>query len=266
MLGLTILTILAFMAILAPLFTGGENPSTIRLKEINRPPTAAHILGTDGVGRDGWTRLVYGARVSLAVGLVAVGIQAIIGVTLGSIAGYLGGRVDNLIMRFTDVMMCFPTLLLIITAAVVLPPSIFNIMAIIGLFGWTGLCRLARGQMLALRKQDFVIAAVCVGQTWPRIVVRHMLPNIVGPIVVACTLGLAGAIMTEATLSFLGLGVQEPMPSWGSTLQTALELPVLQGMPWRWIPSALAIAITVLSVNFAGDGLRDALDPRMSLG
>ena len=183
-----------------------QDPSATNLRERNKPPSAAHILGTDGVGRDVWARLVYGSRVSLSVGIVAVSIYATIGILLGSIAGYMGGHVDNTIMRLTDMMMSFPTLLLIITAAAVLPPSILNVMLIIGIFGWTHMCRLVRGQFLALREQEFVVAAFSYGAPWNRIVFRHMLPNVVGPIVVACTLGLAGAILTEASLSFLGAG------------------------------------------------------------
>ena len=264
MLGLSMLVALVLTATFAPT-VARQDPSATNLRGRNKPPSEAHILGTDGVGRDVWARLVYGSRVSLSVGIVAVGIYATIGILLGSIAGYMGGHVDNAIMRFTDMMMSFPTLLLIITAAAVLPPSILNVMIIIGIFGWTHMCRLVRGQFLALREQEFVVAALSYGAPWNRIVFRHMLPNVVGPIVVACTLGLAGAILTEASLSFLGLGVQQPTPSWGSTLHTAMELPTLEDMPWRWIPAGLAIAVTVLSVNFAGDGIRDALDPRTVL-
>jgi peptide/nickel transport system permease protein len=263
-LGLVMLLLLVFAALFAPLITSYE-PAAIDLRMKNTPPSREHILGTDAIGRDVWTRLVYGARVSLSVGLVAVTIYTTIALILGSISGYLGGRVDSLIMRFTDVIMCFPTFLLIVTAAAVLPPSTLNIMVIIGIFGWPGMARLVRGQFLSLRSQDFVVAAVAVGVPTGRIIFRHMLPNVVGPVVVAATLGLAGAIMTESSLSFLGLGVQQPTPSWGSTLTTAMQLPILEGMPWRWLPSAVAIAFTVLSVNFFGDALRDALDPRMSL-
>ena len=196
MLGLSMLVALVFTATFAPT-VARQDPSSTNLRGRNKPPSAAHILGTDGVGRDVWARLVYGSRVSLSVGIVAVGIYATIGILLGSIAGYMGGHVDNTIMRFTDMMMSFPTLLLIITAAAVLPPSILNVMIIIGIFGWTHMCRLGAGQFLVLREQEFVVAALSYGAPWNRIVFRHMLPNVVGPIVVACTLGLAGAILTE---------------------------------------------------------------------
>jgi peptide/nickel transport system permease protein len=264
MFGLALLLLLVFAALFAPVLAG-HDPVAMDLRLKNQPPSAEHLLGTDAIGRDGWARLLYGARISLAVGLVAVGIYTTIALLLGSVAGYLGGAVDNVLMRFTDIIMCFPTFLLIITVAAVLPPNIFNIMVIIGVFGWPGMTRLVRGQFLSLRSRDFVLAAVAGGVPTPRIIFRHILPNIVGPVVVAATLGLAGAIMTESSLSFLGLGVQQPTPSWGQTLTTAMQLPTLEGMPWRWLPSALAIAFTVLSVNFLGDALRDAFDPRMTL-
>lgn len=264
MLGLTMILILLFTALFAPMLASMD-PAKTDLKLRNQPPSAEHLLGTDAIGRDGWARLVYGARISLSVGLVAVGIYTSIALVLGSIAGYMGGAVDNVIMRITDIIMCFPTFLLIITAASVLPPNIFNIMVIIGIFGWPGMTRLVRGQFLTLRSRDFVTAAVALGVPPRRIIFRHILPNVLGPVVVAATLGLAGAIMTESSLSFLGLGVQQPTPSWGQTLTTAMQLPTLENLPWRWLPSALAIAFAVLSVNFFGDALRDAFDPRTTL-
>lgn len=264
MLGLVMLLLLVVSALFAPTLAGIE-PAKTDLKLKNNPPSAEHLLGTDAIGRDVWARLVYGARISLSVGLVAVGIYTTISLLLGSISGYMGGMIDNVIMRFTDVIMCFPTFLLIITVAAVLPPNIFNIMVIIGIFGWPGMTRLVRSQFLSLRNRDFVTAAVALGVPTRRIIFRHILPNVVGPVVVAATLGLAGAIMTESSLSFLGLGVQQPTPSWGQTLTTAMQLPILENMPWRWLPSAAAIAFAVLSVNFFGDALRDAFDPRTTL-
>jgi peptide/nickel transport system permease protein len=264
MLGLVMLLLLVIAAIFAPV-VAGKDPIFMDLRMKNQPPSMTHILGTDAIGRDGWARLVYGARISLSVGLVAVGIYTTIALLLGSISGYMGGLVDSAIMRFTDIIMCFPTFLLIITVAAVLPPNIFNIMVIIGIFGWPGMTRLVRSQFLSLRSRDYVLAAVALGVPARRIIFRHILPNVVGPVIVAATLGLAGAIMTESSLSFLGLGVQQPTPSWGQTLTTAMQLPILEGLPWRWLPSAVAIAFTVLSVNFFGDALRDAFDPRMTL-
>ena len=264
MIGLTMLVILVVASVFAPI-VAGIDPVAMDLKMKNKSPSAEHVLGTDAIGRDVWARLVYGARVSLSVGLVAVGIYTSIALVLGSVSGYFGGHVDNVIMRFTDIIMCFPTFLLIITVASVLPPNIFNIMVIIGIFGWPGMTRLIRGQFLSLRSQDFVTAAVAMGVPTRRIIFRHILPNVVGPVVVAATLGLAGAILTESSLSFLGLGVQQPTPNWGQTLTTALQLPILENLPWRWLPPAVAIAFAVLSMNFFGDALRDAFDPRMSL-
>ncbi len=263
--GVSAILLFALLAILAPYVTFYD-PNGIDLTVMRQAPTTAHILGTDPLGRDVWTRLVYGTRVSLSVGLVAVSIYTSIGVILGGVAGYFGGRVDMVLSRFTDMMMCFPSFMLIVTVAVILPPNIFNVMVIIGLFGWTGIMRYVRAQFLSLREQDFVLAAHCVGVSSGRIVFRHILPNAIAPVVVAATMGLAGAIITESALSFLGLGVQEPMSSWGSMLQDAMSLPILQTMPWLWLPSAVAIAVTTLSVNFIGDALRDALDPHTSLG
>ncbi len=262
-LGLAALSLFALVAILAP-FVTFYDPNGIDLTVMRQAPSPAHVLGTDPLGRDVWTRLAYGTRVSLAVGLVAVSIYTTIGVVLGGLAGYFGGRIDMVLSRFTDVMMCFPSFMLIVTVAVILPPNIFNIMVIIGIFGWTGIMRHVRAQFLSLREREFVLAARCVGVSSGRIVFRHILPNAIAPVVVAATMGLAGAIMTESALSFLGLGVQPPRSSWGSMLQDAMSLPILQTMPWLWLPSAIAIAVTTLSVNFIGDALRDALDPYTS--
>ena len=262
MIGLIALGLLVLGAIGAPLLSPYD-PNATNMRLIDAPPSAAHLLGNDGLGRDIWTRLLYGARVSMLVGIVSVGIYTVIGVTLGSIAGYVGGGVDNVIMRFTDIMMCFPSFMLIMTMVVVLRPSLLNVMIIIGLFGWTGLARLVRGQILSLRERDYVLAARSIGASERRILVRHILPGTIAPILVSATLGLSGAVMTESGLSFLGIGVQAPQASWGSMLTTATQLPILEGKPWRWLPPGLAIAIMVLSVNFVGDALRDALDPQM---
>ena len=188
MIGLVMLVMLVVSAVFAPLIAGID-PAVTDLRNKNEPPSAEHILGTDAIGRDVWARLVYGARVSLSVGLVAVGIYTSIALVLGSVSGFFGGFVDGVIMRFTDVIMCFPTFLLILTAVAVLPPNIFNIMVIIGIFGWPGMTRLIRGQFLSLRSQDFVTAAVATGVPTRRIIFRHILPNVVGPVVVAATLG-----------------------------------------------------------------------------
>lgn len=264
MFGTAVVLILIIAAIFSPII-GGQDPYEDNLRLIRKEPQAGHMLGTDGVGRDVWTRLVFGSRVSLAVGLVAVSIYTVIGLFLGSVAGYYGGNVDNIIMRFTDIILAFPTFLLILTVVSVVSPSIFNIMIIIGAFGWPGMCRLVRGQFLSLREQDFVMAARSVGVPSGKIMLRHMLPNVTGPVAVAATLGLAGAMLTEAGLSFLGLGVQVPQASWGNMLFGAMSISIIEKNWWLWFPPGFMISLAVLSINFIGDGLRDALDPRMTL-
>lgn len=228
-------------------------------------PTWEHPLGTDRLGRDVWARLVYGGRVSISVGIVAVAISIAITIVLGSISGYYGGWLDMLIMRFTDVMMVFPGLILIMVVVSVIGPSIYNVMVVIGILGWTGTTRLLRGQILSVREWDFVTAARCVGATNRQIMFRHILPNALAPLLVAATFGVAGAILTEAGLSYLGLGVLPPAPSWGSMLNGAQSIYILENFWWLWLPPGVAIFVTVLAINFLGDGLRDALDPRMSL-
>ncbi|MGH2561816.1 MAG: oligopeptide ABC transporter permease [Thermomicrobiales bacterium] len=262
--GVTVLVALVLIALLAPV-VAGQDPYSSNLRLIRQPPQDGHLLGTDGAGRDVWARLIYGARVSLSVGLVAVGIWATIGLVLGSIAGFYGGLVDSLLMRFTDIMLCFPTFLIILSVVTIVGPSIFNVMAVIGLFGWPEMARLVRGQFLSLREQDFILAARAVGVPNRRIIARHLVPNIIAPISVAVTLGLASAILTEAGLSFLGVGVQMPTPSWGNTLFGARSVSIIENNWWLWLPPGLLIAVTVLAINFVGDGLRAALDPRMRL-
>jgi peptide/nickel transport system permease protein len=261
-LGAVVVVLLAVMAIFAPAI-GGQDPFFQDYSQLKAPPAPGHLLGTDALGRDVWSRLVFATRVSLSVGLVAVAIYTVIGTVLGAVAGYYGGAVDTVIMRITDIVMCFPLLIIIITVVALVGPSLFNIMAVIGLIAWPSIARLVRGQFLSLREQEFITAAHCLGIPSGRIIWRHMLPNVVGPITVAATFGMAGAILTEASLSFLGLGVPPPQSSWGQMLTEAQKLSVLDNMPWLWVPPGIMIAVTVLCVNFVGDGLRDALDPRM---
>lgn len=261
MFGLVTLSLLVLSAALGPLFS---RYSYQQLDLVHRysPPSALHWLGTDGTGRDIGVRLLVGGRVSLSVGLVAMSISTSIGIVLGGLAGYVGGRADTLIMRLTDMIMCFPPLIIIIVLAAVLQPNIYSTMGAIGLLGWPGVARLVRGSVLSLRETEFVQAARCLGVRPGHILFRHILPNAMGPIIVASTLNVAAAILMEAGLSFLGLGVQAPMPSWGNMLNQAQNLTMVQGMPWLWIPAGVAIILSVLSINFVGDGLRDALDPR----
>lgn len=262
-LGCIVLLILIFAAVTAP-WVAPYPPYQIDVKAIKQPPSAAHWLGTDGAGRDVLSRLIYAGRVSLSVGLIAAGIAITIGTVLGLISGFYGGRVDFWIMRLTDVMMTIPTLIIIITVVAAVGPSIYNIMIVLGVFGWPGTCRLVRGETLSLRERDFSLAARCLGVPTRRIVFRHILPNVVAPIVVAGTFFVAGAILSEAALSFLGIGVQIPTATWGNMLTDAQSLTVLEQMPWLWLPPGLMITITVLSINFIGDALRDALDPRLT--
>lgn len=241
------------------------DPAGMDLSNRNQPPTADHWLGTDANGRDVLTRLMFASRISLSVGVVAVTISLIIGVILGAVSGYFGRGIDSAIMRLTEVFQSFPDLIIIIILASILKPSIYNTMLVIGVFGWTGLARLVRAEFLALREQQFVEAARSMGARPGRIIFRHILPNTIAPITVNATFGVAGAILTEAGLSFLGLGVQAPTPSWGNMILAGRSLTVLEEYPWLWAPPGLLIVISVLCINFLGDGLRDALDPRMSL-
>ncbi len=265
MLGLIYLVVICLGAVAAPLVTGGRDP--IQIYPINSwgTPSLEFLLGGDQLGRDIWARLVYGSRVSLAVGIVSMSIAVVIALVLGTLSGYFGGTVDMIIMRFTDVMMVFPGLILIMIVVSVFEPSIWNVMLVIGLLGWTGMARLVRGQILSVREWDFVMAARCLGVSDRLIMVRHVLPNILAPLMVAATFGIAAAILTEAGLSFLGLGVKPPTPSWGVMLNAAHSLTVLERYWWVWIPPGVAVLLTVMAINFMGDGLRDALDPRTIL-
>ncbi len=258
--GSVVLVVVILMALLADFVS--SRPFATDVLAINKPPSAAHLLGTDRSGRDVWARVVHGARTSLTVGLGAVSLYVLIGTILGGIAGMLGGKTDQLIMRATDTLMSIPTLLLVIVFVSVVGPSLGSVVAVIGLLGWPGACRLVRGQLLSLREAEFVTAARVVGVSNPNILVRHLIPNILSSLAVLATFGVASAIILEAGLSFLGLGVGVPVPSWGDMINAAQSPTVLIDEPWLWISPGVAIALTVLAVNFIGDGLRDALDPR----
>ncbi len=240
-------------------------PEKTDLRAVRQPPSREHLLGTDLIGRDVLSRVVYGGRVSIAVGLAAVSLFLSIGTLLGSLAGYYGGRVDSLIMRITDTFMAFPVLVILISIVAIIGPGLRNAMIAIGLIGWTGVARLVRGQILSVREMDFVLAAEAAGVPKRRVLTRHILPSIIAPITVAGSFGIAGAILTEAGLSFLGLGVQVPTPSWGNMLNEAQSIQIIELFPWLWLPPGLMISFCVLAVNFIGDGLRDALDPRMTI-
>ena len=257
--GALVLLLMAIGAVFAPAIARTP-PNAVNLLAISKPPTAQHWLGTDQVGRDVFTRILYGARISLTVGLVAVAIYLVIGFVLGAVAGYAGGWVDTAIMRFTDIMLCFPTFVLILILVGITGPKLSNVILVIGLFGWPGVARLVRGQVLQLRTLDYVIAAQMLGAPRFTVLRRHILPNVIAPLIVAGTLGIAGAILTEASLSFLGLGVVQPTPSWGSMLNEARSPAIVATKPWLWLAPGVAISLAVLAANFIGDGLRDAVD------
>jgi peptide/nickel transport system permease protein len=263
--GCVLLAIVAILAVLAPYLVSFD-PARIDLSAVRHAPDKVHLLGTDDVGRDVWSRLVFGARTSLIVGFGAVFVSLLIGVTLGVIGGYYGGWPDQIIGRVTDTVMSMPALLMVIVFVSVVGPSIVSVLTVIALLTWPGSARLVRGQYLALREAEFVVAARVIGARNVSIIVRHLFPNVLGPLTVAATFGVAQAILVEAGLSFLGLSVRPPASSWGVMINAAQQPDVLIGMPWLWIPPAVAIALTVLSVTFVGDGLRDAVDPRSSLG
>lgn len=259
--GLGVVLLLAVAAITAPLIARYD-PTAIELVNQLAAPSSSHWMGTDFQGRDVWSRLVFGARISLTVGLVSQGIALLLGVTLGLIAGYYGKWVDDVVMRLADVTLAFPTLLLLIAMVAALQPSLGVVFATIGLVGWAGMARLVRGQVLVVRQLEFVQAARALGLRDRRIIVQHVLPNVVAPVVIAATLGMAGAIMAEAALSFLGLGVQPPTPSWGSMIADGRDLNQLRTAPWTSVFPGLAIGAAVLGFNLLGDALRDALDPK----
>lgn len=257
--GAGIIIILSLAAIFAPYICTHE-PTEIDIKKALSSPSGEHFLGTDQLGRDVFSRMVYGSRVALSIGLVAVGIAAIIGIFLGSIAGFYGGGVDSIIMRFVDIMLCFPRFFLILSVVAIVGPNIFNVMVIIGLTGWMGIARLIRAEILSLKSRDFVSASRALGATNFYIISRHLIPNGIGPALVSFVFGVAGAILTEAGLSYLGLGVQPPKPSWGNIL---FEGRAVLGVGWWMILfPGLAILITVLSFNLFGEGLRDIINPR----
>lgn len=264
-LGLAIISIIVAAAVLAPLVTRSEGPDVIDLRARNEAPSAEHWLGTDRTGRDTFTRVVYAGRVSLAVGVAAVLISVAIGTTLGALAGFNGGWIDSVVMRITDVIMTFPAIIILLTVAAITGPGITQTVVILGLLNWPVPCRLVRAKLLSIREQEFIIAARAMGARRDRILLSHALPNALDVLIVYASLGIATAILLEAGLSFLGLGVQAPTPSWGNMLNVARNVSVLEQYPWQWLPAGVAIVVTVLSVNFVGDGLRDALDPRMKL-
>jgi peptide/nickel transport system permease protein len=258
--GLALVGGMSLAALLAPLLAPYD-PNALNVDAMLRTPSAAHLLGTDALGRDVFSRILFGARVSLWVGFVAVGISSGIGLVLGLVAGYFGRLTDEIIMRGVDVMLCFPSFFLILAVIAFLEPSLVTIMAVIGLTSWMGVARLVRAETLSLRGRDFVLAAKVAGAGPLRVIFRHILPNALAPVLVSATLGIAGAILVESSLSFLGLGVQPPDASWGNMLLDGKE--VLEIAPWLSVFPGLAILFTVLGYNLLGESLRDLLDPRL---
>jgi peptide/nickel transport system permease protein len=275
-LGLLILLIL-YVVVGSVIFTekyANYNDITIKL----RPPSTAHPFGTDAVGRDILARTIYGGQISLLIGLAAVTVALVVGITVGALSGYYGGRLDSILMRFTEAMLCIPQLFLLIVAAKFLSDKVHNfqllgrqmsggviiIIVIVGLDSWMYLARIVRSQFLSLKQRDFVLAAHCIGTPNRSIIIRHILPNTLAPIIVNATLGVAAAILTEAYISFLGLGVRQPTATWGNMLEDTNKF--LETAPWLWLFPGLMILLTVLAINFVGDGLRDALDPRSRPG
>lgn len=278
--GLIVLIILYACAIFAPLLAPYDpNGTPDDLLFTDKAPTfkpytdfningeevvfKPNYFGRDELGRDVFSRCLYAGRISLTVGFVSVGIYVLIGIIWGAIAGYYGGIVDSIMMRIVDAIMSIPTMMLLITILAVFKPNLYNVMIVIGLTGWTGVARYVRAEFLSLKKRDFVEAAKCIGCTNARIIFKHILPNAMAPVIVAATMGIAGAILTESTLSFFGLGVQPPTASWGNMLTNAQELNTMLQSPWKAFYPGFLIFITVLSFNFVGDGLRDALDPKL---
>jgi peptide/nickel transport system permease protein len=260
MTGLILVLVLFAVALFAP-WLAPYDPLSINLQEVLMPPSPAHYLGTDTLGRDVLSRIIFGARISLLVGFVAVGIATLIGLFIGALAGYYGGWVDSALMRLVDLMLCFPTLFLILAVIALLGPSIWNIMAVIGFTSWMGVARLVRAEFLSLREREFVTAARALGAGDTRLILRHILPNALTPVMISATLGVAGAILTESALSFLGLGVMPPTPSWGNILTAGKDN--IEIAWWLSVFPGLAILITVMSYNLLGEGIREAIDPRL---
>jgi len=265
--GLVAISILVLLVVLAPLITPYERDA-VDLLSAEETPSTEHWLGTDELGRDYFTRLLHGGRISLTVGLFSVGVSLVLGIFFGGVSGYYGGWIDNILMRFAEIIYSFPFLPLAITLSAILGTRVsvqnkmYMVMVIIGVLRFPGLARMIRGQILTLREQEFMQAATALGLSDARKIFRHLIPNTFAYIIVNATLGVAGAIMSESALSFLGLGVVPPIPTWGNMVTYATRSHVLKNMPWLWIPPGLCIFIAVMSINLIGDGLRDAVDPK----
>jgi peptide/nickel transport system permease protein len=263
--GAIVLMTVVLLALLAP-FIAQYPPTRVDLEAVRKAPSVLHWFGTDASGRDVFARVVYASRVSLLVGVAASLVSVTLGTLLGAVAGMGRGLVDGVIMRAADIVLSFPTIVVIIVLAGVLGPSVMMLIVAIGATHWPQTCRVVQGVTLSLREKDYLYAARAAGAGNWWLIRKHVLPASLPPVIVSATIAVAQAIMLEATLSFLGLGVQPPQASWGNMLNDAQNLTLIQTMPWLWLPPGIAIALTVLSVNFVGDGLRDAMDPRQSKG
>jgi len=254
--GGAVLVLLSVVAVAAP-WIAPYDPLAVSLPEALLPPSPAHWLGTDQLGRDVLSRLIYASRISLLIGFIAVGIAVVVGTTVGALAGFYGGRVDAVLMRLVDTLLSIPTIFLLLAVIALIGPSIQLIMAVIGLTGWMGVARLVRAEFLSLKEREFVLAARVIGASSWRLISRHLLPNAMAPVLVSATLGVGGAILTESVLSFLGLGVQPPTPSWGNILN---EGRIALGVAW-WLTLApgMCIFVTVLSFNLLGEGIRERI-------
>ena len=257
--GMIFIALVIFTAVLAPVIAP-YHPSAQNLMQRLNPPSASHILGTDDLGRDVFSRMIYGARVSVSVGFFAVFIAVIIGCSIGMLSGYFGGITDSILMRFTDIMLCFPTFFLILIVIAFFEPNIYNVMIVIGLTSWTGLARIVRAEVLSVREREFVLASKMLAVSKPRLFFVHILPNVISPIIVYAAIGIGGAILTESGLSFLGLGVQPPMSSWGQILMQGKDYIYIAW--WLSLFPGIAILLTVLSFNMIGEFLRDMFDPK----
>jgi peptide/nickel transport system permease protein len=259
--GLVILAALCLFSVFGPLFSRHDRDA-INIAMNQAPPGKGYLLGADELGRDIYTRLAHGGRVSISVGLLAMAIQVLIGVTFGAAAGYLGGVWDSVLMRLTDIIMCFPFYVIALAVAALTGPSFRNVVLIIGFLGWPQMARIVRGCALSLKANEFIEAARAMGLSRVEIIVKHILPNCAAPIIVYGAITVAQAVLIESSLSFLGLGIAPPQPSWGSMLSQAQNLNILQRCPWMWLPAGLLILLTVLSINFIGEGLSEVLDAK----
>ena len=261
-LGLIIVCFLVLAVILIPIFMKLDPYTTDRAVGFNKAPCSGHPLGTDDVGRDLFARLLYGGRISLFVGIMSTIISVLIGIPLGLIAGYFRGIAETVIMRVADAFMSFPTMVLILVLVAVFGPSILTVTVVIGVLGWTAIAKLIYGNVLSIREREYIQATKAIGMSTPKILLSEVLPNAIPPVWANISFRVAGAILTESSLSFLGMGVQTPQASWGNIIFAAQNLLVLTARPWVWFPPGICIILVVVGFNFIGEGVRDALDPK----